>query len=213
MEQFKRAQVIMLPTENKTNDNIVKDGNKLEIVYNNSHQHEDYIPQHLYIISDDEIKVNEYGYHSLDKKPIKITKELLDGDIRRFGYKKIIATTDKSLIIDTEIFGKNRYKEIPQPSQQFIIKYIEEYNKSNIITDVLVEYDYCPNRRNKGDLSKCPKINSKDNTITIKKLKDSWNREELIELLEKSYIQGRNDGHCTFRVEELGFNNWIKENL
>jgi hypothetical protein len=29
-----------------------------------------------------------------------------------------------------------------------------------------------------------PKINSKDNTITIKKLKDSWNKKEIINLLK-----------------------------
>ena len=104
--------------------------------------------QHLYIISDDEIKDGDYfladnRLNTTSNKGLpnwvlcKCTKvknswvycnEIPDEGHNGDWCKKIIATTDESL-------------NLPQPSQQFIQKYIEEYNKGNIITDVLVEYD------------------------------------------------------------------------
>ena len=87
------------------------------------------------------------------------------------GYKEILSSTDVLL-------------DLPQPSQQFIQKYIEEYNKDNIITDVLVEYEYLLN-----DNTVIPywnlKVNPKDNTITIRKVKENYTKEEVIKLLEK----------------------------
>lgn len=54
-----------------------------------------------------------------------------------------------------------------------------------------------------------PKINPKDNTITIKKLKDSWNREEVIELFKKykDYELGKTNWHQGNLIK------WIEENL
>ena len=119
------------------------------------------------------------------------------------GYREVLATTDTSLLIDTYINQGDTVKgdliikrgsdyttglkgriNLPQPSQQFIQKYIEEYNKGNIITDVLVEYEYLLD-----DRAVLPywnlKVNTKDNTITIKKLKETYNKEELCQILEK----------------------------
>ena len=60
MEQFKRAQVIMLPTNNK-NQGIylspVPSINKIH--YWDKRISNSYIAQHLYIISDDEAKEND----------------------------------------------------------------------------------------------------------------------------------------------------------
>ena len=57
------------------------------------------------------------------------------------------------------------------------------------------------------------KINPKDNTITIKKVKDSWNREEVVQLLidccaEISSIHGKLKGK-----EPADLYKWIEENL
>ena len=49
------------------------------------------------------------------------------------------------------------------------------------------------------------KINPKDNTITIKKVKDSWNREEILNDIEQAIIQGLDIGQYRDK--------WIKENL
>ena len=107
-------------------------------------------------------------------------------------YREVLATTDETLYL-TFNNGKTDLKFVlPQPSQQFIEKYIEEYNKGNIITDVLVEYEsdfnscFCTKDICNGN--NCPKklkINPKDNTITIKKIKDSYSREEVDRMLDE----------------------------
>ena len=58
------------------------------------------------------------------------------------GYREVLATTDTYLYIHQKetISLPERVFYLPQPSEQFIQKYIEEYNKGNIIEDVLVEY-------------------------------------------------------------------------
>ncbi len=60
---------------------------------------------------------------------------------------------------------------------------------------------------NSGIIPNNLKINAKDNTITIKKLKNSWNREEIIDLIKlfaNNYQYASND---------IGYNKWIEENL
>ena len=217
MEQFKRAKVVMLPTNEKTNIINTNQG----LLYNSN----DYIGinQHLYIISDDEIK--EGNYYIIDDIP-----ELLKNNGLKFidDYcKKVIATTDTSLYTHQKetVSLPERVFYLPHPSQQFIQKYIEEYNKGNVITAVLVDYeqDYTNrncNTCNLGTNSTCElglekeccsntkddinhkdywisclegekdsetyklKINSKNNTITIKKLKEVYTKEELSQILE-----------------------------
>ena len=72
----------------------------------------------------------------------------------------------------------------PQPSPSFVKKWIEEANKDNIITDVLVEYEYLLD--DMGVIPYwCLKVNPKDNTITIKKVKENYTKEELAQILEK----------------------------
>ena len=130
--------------------------------------------QHLYIISDDEIKLFDCVYNNKENIVEQINSKtqlifVLEENNENQTFKKIIATTDASLAL-------------PQPSQQFIQKYIEEYNKGNVITDVLVEYElisneeYFLNTINPDDVpyfDENLKINLKDNTITIKKVKDN----------------------------------------
>ena len=200
MEQFKIAKILMLAT-NETKGDFSKeriypcllkyswmfDKNETgKLIYSDSNIRIPTQLQHLYIISNDE-KPNKGDYYIIDNIP-----EVLQNNDLVFiddNCRKVIATTDKSLIIESEYksidFGKQcNYFLLPQPSQQFIEKYIEEYNKGNVITDVLVEYNYFLD-----DNSVLPywnlKVNPKDNTITIKKLKENYTKEELAQILEK----------------------------
>ena len=141
------------------------------------------------------------------------------------GYREVLATTDESLKIDNDITNQTSAiwnktdikrvivgsKSLPKPSDSFISKYIEEYNKGNQITDVLVEYKWNGGRA--GDYEMIPKIDS-DNTITIKKVKDSYSREEVIEILSKmrNYCKDGWKSDSLHRVF-YDYNNWIKENL
>lgn len=158
--------------------------------------------QHLYFLSDDEIKANDYAYHKLDGKVILVTEDLLDGDIRRFGYSKVIVSTDSSLCL-------------PQPPQGFIDAYIKSYNEGKPITEVMVEYInnyYDVNRLSDWEE---PKID-KHNTITITRTKDNWTREECqIKLLTAittaiSYPEIFCTGICT---DGEKIKQWIEQNL
>lgn len=151
------------------------------------------------------------------------------------GYREVLATTDTSLIINDWLKTKENniqgeYESsnyLPQPSDQFIQKYIEEYNKGNIITDVDVLYEsYCKHGNNcpsKGDYNKqhlCDvdyrlKVNMENNNVTIKKIKDNWNREEVELLCRDAYTTGYDTCMCheSNKGEDISEDNWIEKNL
>lgn len=194
--ELKRGKVVMLPTSEKAtgiivntytkNKNIVSPKVKLGLeqeMINSEYTLEDrgYEYQHLHITTEEDIKkdnwymnitgIYNYGIHF----PANI-------ELPKYTNRKIIASTDESL-------------GLPKPKQSFINKFIEEYNKGNIIEDILIEYN-CRCCGLKGGDNMHHKIGcdykdnsliepkvSKDNTITIKKIKDSWNHEEVENLL------------------------------
>ncbi len=244
MEQFKRAKVIMLPTENPSN--IITDSTELMYLYEvNDDQNKWGINRHLYIISDDEIKEGDYGMgFALGINSIEKGHYIFKNDNSKVaklnilceGSKKIIATTDTSLTKNIRMLCKSckgsgggfspkctackgsgiriEHDLLSQPSQQFIEKYIESYNKGEVITDVLVEYEEYerldhPNMSNWTQL----KVNPRDNTITIKKLKDSWNREQLL----KAMIWAEDNAGRYTGDDKVGqlkqFNNYIDNQI
>ena len=209
----------MLPSNKKAHfeDIVLTPDTKKLLIF--QHQNCTEVAQHLYITSDEEIKVDDH-----------VIVPMLDGefvaalvvDISKTGYaifgnyakvldlgckvsecRKIIATTDVLSIykanIEIGLF-------IPKLSKKFIEAYIKAYNKGNIITDVAVEYENTVRNRfgevhiqtiNDGEeyikttilISSILKINP-DNTINIKQSKDSWNRSEVVELCTKAVIYG-----------------------
>jgi hypothetical protein len=200
--------------------------------------------QHLYIVSDEEIKEDDYVL-----LPNTITQRMSNSDMIDYlssdslATKKIIATTDTSLFINGTL--SYPYEEstaickLPQPSQSFIDKYIESYNKGNVITDVMVEYDLMYlNKRLGGTWQPFPdefievhekkyvlKINP-DNTINIQMKKDSWTREELTDRCKKilwDYIkyEDKLKGTDYFggisitfeKYENTNIDKWIEQNL
>ena len=134
------------------------------------------------------------------------------------GYREVLATTDTSLKINNPNYdiGKLAYITLPQPSQQFIQKYIEEYNKGREIKEVLVEYEEGKSYSgNEGLIIKeWLKINPKYNTITIKKVKDSYSREEVIGFGNKvkEYCK---DGWKSDSLHRVFFewDKWVEETL
>ena len=256
MKQVKKAKVVMLPTNQKVINtkeyqlllsNSLFWTSKIEIerynegwfFLNNSSNHnssaitipnvEKYKHQHLYIISDDEIKENDWcintGGNIKDSFPFRVTKEVMNNKF----IKKIIATTDTSLRVPYNNGDMNDLIILPQPSQRFIQKFVEEYNKGNVITDVLVEYElisneeYFENTVNPDDdvpyFDEKLKINPKDDNITIKKVKDSYTREEHISNIKKFSLELGSKIHCflkedgTLSISIQDVNKWIEENL
>ena len=242
MSTFKKAKVERLPTNEKSLNSVfslrsdkpylMSEQNSpfKARIYDTKDLYHTYF--NLYIISDDEIKEGDWClFNELEVVKCTYSKNgefLFSGSLtsssnHHFSYfKKIITTTDTSLQwldeseINPELARPNGlWKCLPQPSQQFIEKYIEEYNKGNIITDVLVEYETLKttaNNKHFGEghiysITNKLKINHKDNTITIKKLKDSWNKEEIIKLI-KSFAN-----NYQYASNDIGYNKWIEENL
>ena len=194
-----KTNVIMLPIDINTVQPedcvgfIFKNENGVVNILNNlddiikSNAYFKAIPQHLYIISDEEIKEGDWYYESEFQLILKKEgKGILKAN-------KIIATTDTSLICEQERFLKGYKSELPEPSGEFIKNFVDEYNKGNIITDFLVEYkqgEWVTDIDGDGGNSTfdyVPKVNS-NNTVNviIKQPKESWNREELMPIIKKA---------------------------
>ncbi len=146
----KEFKIIMLPTQKSNNvgDIVMRPSDKRLAIINilTTGDSQETINQHLYVISDDEIKEGDWYYNSQVNIIIQTTKDTIDkvGGLRVFerSCKKIIATTDKSLKIDDRDYnslGKSNLMPLPQIPESFIKHYIEEYNKGNIITTIELE--------------------------------------------------------------------------
>ncbi len=193
----KKCNVVLLPSEKSSR--IVKKGQiylfdkKLTFIskqFASGHSMEigSSVLQHLYITSDEEIKEGDW---ITDGKIIHKVKVLIDGYINLY---KIIATTDTSL-------------GLPKPSEGFIKKFIAEWNKGNIITEVMVEYEYrrLSSIQEAGGIveGNMPKIN-KSNEITVHPVKSCWTKEEVISLCREAF-----EDSCKY----INFKDFIKQNL
>lgn len=161
-------------------------------------------------------------------------------ELKRFPnaqWCKIIATTDINIEVSDNRFedrnGIVHVKFLPKPSEDFIKAYTEAYNIGNPIAEVDVEYiqtvaisDKEYNALEEGSLSykhtnpfniEILKVD-KNNTITIRKIKDSWNREEVVNLMFEALSIGLNgrqrqlQGYEQRTGKEI-LDNYIKENL
>lgn len=196
--------------------NNCKDGTSITVPNNTLNRQ-----QHLYIVSDDEIKEDDWVCDG--GTIMRASSKLVNaqGLITRRDWKKIIATTDTSLEIVSK--GINPlYEKLPHPSQQWIEYFVKKYNKGNIISGVLIEDDskftqtYHRSGRDFGGNEEYKyietlKINP-DNTITIKSLKESWNREETIKFAE-NYAKMVQDKKIINGHKAIHNRQWIEENL
>ncbi len=140
-----------------------------------------FTPQHLYFLSNEKIKEGDWCYN-------KITKQITQAKTSFYGnfnWVKIIATTDISL-------------GLPQPSKSFIQAFIRAYNEGKPITKVLVEMEEYATETTYGLGIDCGiplfrlKLNS-SNEVIIKKVKDSWTREEFMNALHKVELNHNKD--------------------
>lgn len=172
-------------------------------------------PQHLYILSDDEIKEGDWYHNSIDNS----IKQASDW-IYVSTCKKIIATTNTSLILHdnsknnkcfgTQLSGKCSHI-LPQIPTSFIQYFIEQYNNGNVITKVNVEYVIWTQDIKTGKFSLF--INP-FNCINIKTVKDSYSRDEVI-AFAKAYAEAvwnirHDNGSAFFDTLER---KWIEQNL
>lgn len=147
------------------------------------------IVQHLYILSDDEIK--EGDWYLLDDNTINKASANLNMDWYKNHEKKIIASTDSSL-------------ELPRPSNEFKKKYCEKGD----INEVLVEYmDYKLNNEIQEVLKVAP-----DNTITIYPIEETFSKEEVLSLFHQfvhEVAQNQASLQFLYKVKE----EWLKNHI
>lgn len=206
MSTFKKCKVVMLPTKKASNIHsyMYNLGTRKEPkqTYQMNGNTQISYAQHLYIISDDVIKEGDWLYNLQSKK----IRQCFSIEKNRLVYneydKKIIATSDNSLAVD--IIDIEEYSfdivYLPQPSQSFIEKYIKQYNKENIITDIMVEYER--DEEVTGYEYDTLKVD-KDNTITIKRIKDTFGLEEVKKLCKSAFITGS-------RINDINYFEWEK---
>lgn len=216
----KKAQVIMLPTKDKTQIFTSRRDDKLHYHFKGHTPNNIKSYQHLYITSDDEIEGGDWCYDKMMKRIHQTPNAYSD---------KIIATTDKFLVecdscsIDKDYrHNFNVCKCIVQPSRAFI----EEYCKVGGINEVLVEYirEECSQKNATVMYSNTwykdiPKVNS-HNIITILPIKTSRTKEEVEELCKQAYSDGSSDMYNTSRRRKSftfhtteNAEDWIKNNL
>lgn len=166
-------------------------------------------PKHLYITIEEEIKEGDWCINkNLD------TLYQVNGNNQ--NWLKVISSTDISL-------------NLPQPNQDFIETYIAAYNLNIPIVDVLVEVEEI-DKTSEYYLSKGIaheyvyqlKLSS-DNTITIKQVKDSYSREEVIKFATKAFDAGTYYGNCfiedsfsklkSLNPDILYSDKWIENNI
>ena len=202
--ELKRTKVIILPTkiDEKLRVSIYKhsETNRITKGFMNSRSSKD-IPQHLYFITDEPIKVGDctldlnqlvHGHGGITTIDNKIELERYANNPKH-KVRKVVGTTDPKLKLDG--YGvKSGFWYLPSPSQSFV----EKYCKKGGIDEVLIEtmslgewYDanvqghlecqVCEDWIESGVTPKCKcgyKIKLKqDNTFITHPLKDSWTKE------------------------------------
>jgi hypothetical protein len=225
MEANKKAQVIMLPTD-KSNLFTVKHTGSIQLSHKLIMESVNLQPQHLYFTTDDKIMIGDYIVQTTSKishsSVIKIENKgqciIANDNTGSYTKRKIISTNDSKL-------------NLPKPSKKFI----EQYCKLGGIDKVLVEVEkYYVDEKTSNKIHYfgfefddavdsglvVPKeVNTiktnYHNEITIHPIKDSWTREEVIEVINNF----TNSDEIAFALKgtfdkplEIT-EDWIKENL
>jgi len=226
----KTFKVVMLPTNKKAKVGQLNlasyNTNPLELIH--------YVitgeglqPQHLYIISDDEIKEGDWYMNKFGRLSIKVI-----GDKSNEGDKKIVATTDNSITIKNDItnpnFDEYPYSPLPQLPESFIQAFVKAYNEGKPITEVDLEIEelstmeemlqnekYVPNNTFTSKIKTRP-----DNTVIVHQSK-IYSREEVIKLCAKAWdesyaVNVRKKDMLTsdnLTREPVHFNKFIQDNL
>jgi len=200
----KDNNIVMLPTEKADYTSLIKNNDepdKKGLFWSQNRSKTSYFTQdylksanaksyHLYVLLDDEIKEGDWIYYELDRKVSQIKSMYIHkewANITKNGVfcKKIIATTDTSL-------------NLPQPSKQFIEKYIEEYNKGNknMKTTDGVHLSHCNQGEYEGSCKygdeNCPVMvdynTAQDRIDGLIKQKDLHKYHEIVEKIKKNLI-------------------------
>jgi len=178
---------------------------------------------HLYILSDDNLIEGDWclQFHKTNINIlVNVVKYKYYGE-GSYYFKKIIATTDKSLLTEIDcpdcIEGCEVFHAICLPSipEYFIKYYIEQYNLGNVIQEVEVLYDVFSN------IETFPGFNSTEININIDifirceaalRVEKVYSKTEVIELFEQ-FERDRGNYYPEDAAHLLPLNTWIEQNL
>lgn len=197
---WKDVKCIMLPTKEKS-DICLSNGNHLQYLNDNSskniNNHFEGVYQNLYIISlDEEIKEGEWylttNFHSGNLEIVmKSNTSFSKDEVGNFRFK-ILAATDRNLKVKEYQIAKYVTAEyLSQITQQFVEKWIAEYNRGNVLEDLQVEYEdklHYENTIYKSSNKQTLKI-SKDNFLSIRKKENKLYTEEDVEYILIEYAR------------------------
>lgn len=204
-------QVVMLPTEKVSPLLISKEINtKNQLIFaknydfdlfdhNKNFRHIN--KQHLYIISDDEIKKGDWVYDNYRKAILQAidNANTVFFNMSLHRYEKIVATTDNSINVDYPI------KEIPE---SFIQAYIKAYNEGKPITEVDLETEPTENYDDLSNIGIFKIKTRPDNTVIVHQSK-LYTKDEVHNLMMQAWINGEANKDAHYSVRE----NWIQNNL
>lgn len=176
-------------------------------------------PQHLYLVSNREIKEGDWTIH-LATNTIYQCKHVVH-DNKVIDCKKIEATTDTSLVTHPTHYEDGTKRAfhttsvIPQIPQSFIEAYVKANGK---IEEVSIEIETVGkygnillaksphNNKTNSDMSIYIDIvkTRSDNTVIIHQAK-TYTRDEVINLCRKAFHAGL--------LDKVDINKWIEENL
>ena len=204
----KTHKVVMLPTEKASRIHLAN--NKL--IYGKELFTDGLTGrnQHLYIISDDEIKEGDWYYSPETKQVYNQSNHETS-----LPCKKIVATTDTSLKV-TDLISDKYAVYVPQIPESFIQAYIKAYNEGKPITEVDLEMD-CDHNQMPNKVIDIIKTRP-DNTVIIHQSK-MYSRDEVEYLIkcatdEILHVLGYDTGK---KMKETGvmshINKWIQDNL
>jgi hypothetical protein len=233
----RKAEVIMLATEKASSDKqLFIIHNKLELgtFVKGIKSTSNCVAQELYFIIHERPKPNEW-YISHDNRLLQWNKdleELVQSHVGMFNEmskdlpKKVIASSDTTLLVGNDSNPLKNYF-LPQPSDSFIKRYIETFNQGVPIVDVMIDYEWNEKYGN-GTVTYNDRYKlklDKNNTITITRIKESWNKEEIIQFMDDWYDKNIFDSYLNELIdknlsgESLSFSKsdvgkkWIENNL
>lgn len=207
---YKKLKVVMLATQDTTAPIGIDDNSGKLFKFEPNEALWGY--QHLYLLSDDEIKENDWFYADEFTKPEQakyFEGSLLNGFIKS-EYRKIVASTDESL-------------NVARILNDFIEKYVNAYNANKPIESIDIEYDvktvqvYPKSGRDAGGFEKYETQEvlktDKNNRVIIKTEKETWTIENLRKLaVYFKAIGGNEKDNCWLSHHNDMFNDWILEN-
>ena len=204
---WEQHELVMLSTNEKAKMWLNKFSNQLHIDTVEKENHENAINQHLYFLSTEKIK--EGDWYENNGIIFRADYTFDDGNNPNQNKKnrKIIAATDSSLRIGRIEVG-SRIEHLPQILQSFIELYVYMYNKGNVITKVMVEYEEAEEYdRVYGHENKFPRLKiNPDNTINIKPIIPTSDEfgEKIVQYCKK--YEGTNKYNDILKAIEFGYN-------